>query len=749
MGRHTRFFLLPVVLIIFLLPLSLSPQKTSSAVQAQTTVFDFIDKASQASWRSGAGALTFPGQEDDERGFALFRQGALLEDGSTASLVLETHPQWVTNGFIAGVYPARAIAAGSDLYVKVGFLSGAAGSDGVTFQVKVGQPGMQAATILNLPASLDGKLNEAVVSLAAYAGKTVTFELKVLAGQSSGQDWAVWVDARIRQSAIDSDQDGVIDGQDNCPNTPNPNQGDQDGDGQGDVCDSCDDRDPDDDGIPNCRDQCPAEPEQFNDYLDEDGCPDAPAPTEQPIGPIGEAADWFTGIREGPMEPSAFEDSDGDGVINYQDDCPSTPSALAPYVLGNGCLCTDSDNGAGRTSALTAGQAAASMPDGNYLCADTCTDDHTLRECACNPGIEDGTIAVTLGDPILNTTIDCNSLGSLPTGFSWACTLSRCIPSAPAIPRYCFSSDGTCADGIQNQGETGVDCGGICPPCNTTCTTGTRYAPPDTPCTSVYPDDPYRIELYWTDSWLEFACQYFEVCHPDLDYIVEEATACCSIPNTYEGYTREESLAAEQSAIDAMPDPNLCRAARDMTGMSAGCSRCVGLYIIKGFGEYARWLQGYTSLYPEHNTGGMGDMPAETLINDFHTGICRDYAQAVTTLLRKAGYPQTSVSKFCDGGHCYNLVKLPGDAEWHVVDTTGNLPGIVMGGLPSGHPYCAMLDMENWCYDGYRADGSVCTGTEPNTRPHAWYCSPGVACDRDFFSTPAWAPLIDQIFSCR
>jgi hypothetical protein len=40
-------------------------------------------------------------------------------------------------------------------------------------------------------------------------------------------------------SAVDSDEDGISDSGDNCPDTPNPDQSDVDGDGTGDACDLC------------------------------------------------------------------------------------------------------------------------------------------------------------------------------------------------------------------------------------------------------------------------------------------------------------------------------------------------------------------------------------------------------------------------------------------------------------------------------------------------------------------------------
>jgi RHS repeat-associated protein len=96
----------------------------------------------------------------------------------------------------------------------------------------------------------------------------------------------------------DSDEDGVGDAFDNCPDIPNPGQADADGDGRGDACDPCTDTDEDwygDPGYPNP--DCPGGPE--------DNCPEIPN---------------FQSDRDGDGLGDACDgDIDGDGILNDGD----------------------------------------------------------------------------------------------------------------------------------------------------------------------------------------------------------------------------------------------------------------------------------------------------------------------------------------------------------------------------------------------------------------------------------------------
>lgn len=168
-------------------------------VSAVSSGFDLYSRAPDANWNSGAGNFAFGGPDTDSRGFAMYRDGQKLENGATSGKVLETHPQFVNDGVITGLYPAYTVVSGEHFKAKIGFLAqsdGTCGVGNVKFQLNYREAGVTKA-LQEWAESCDGSLKEVDVDLSSLAGKTVQFALAISANGSSSQDWAVWVSPQV------------------------------------------------------------------------------------------------------------------------------------------------------------------------------------------------------------------------------------------------------------------------------------------------------------------------------------------------------------------------------------------------------------------------------------------------------------------------------------------------------------------------------------------------------------------------
>lgn len=153
-------------------------------------------------------------------------------------------------------------------------------------------------------------------------------------------DFGVWM------YVTDLDADGVLDGEDNCPQVSNPSQINRDMDAFGDVCDDDDDND----GRNDTEDACPRGDLGWNSLIitsdhDGDGCQDVTEDFDDdedgvfdssdacPRGPVG----WISNA-ENDVEGDGCSDTDldDDGYIDQRDNCPTSRNPTQADLDGDG-----------------------------------------------------------------------------------------------------------------------------------------------------------------------------------------------------------------------------------------------------------------------------------------------------------------------------------------------------------------------------------------------------------------------------
>ncbi len=186
---------------------------------------------------------------------------------------------------------------------------------------------------------------EAIAGVKLYLARNSFLSIGGGAGfipdKGANPDVRAFVGIIFEPNIGDRDRDGLKDDVDQCPDDPEDFDDFEDEDG-------CPEPDNDRDGILDVDDQCPNDPEDKDGFEDEDGCPEGNEFDRDGDGIL----DKDDQCPDDPEDKDGFEDTDGcpdidndqDGILDVDDLCPDDPEDQDGFEDKDGCPDPDNDN---------------------------------------------------------------------------------------------------------------------------------------------------------------------------------------------------------------------------------------------------------------------------------------------------------------------------------------------------------------------------------------------------------------------
>jgi hypothetical protein len=179
------------------------PAVPQITVDVSPILYEFIPNANRASWYYWDGKysnpLDFNGADTDKRGSARWIEELVLSNGSSISQkVLWTHPSWVDDGWIMGIYDLGDYVVQEDDHISGAVsLKKDATWGNVIFYVILIPEGKDPSIVSEVPVGYSDGTKTFDVYLNNYAGKKGKIALEAYANGGSSQDWAVWLDLKL------------------------------------------------------------------------------------------------------------------------------------------------------------------------------------------------------------------------------------------------------------------------------------------------------------------------------------------------------------------------------------------------------------------------------------------------------------------------------------------------------------------------------------------------------------------------